>query len=195
MVLLSSFMHMAQTVVSDFRTWILLIWFWNIESIKRWFLPSENEKQRSLPYAFPSSFKNLSSLNFSGSGNTSGSMLTLQMFGTTCKYLTFKTKMFFFTPEFLFLVPFRQFLRFYRQIFSSCSFFIVVIPSMIVCWNVMTWRHDMTSKCDVKTWNDIITSEAPSSISSSISSRPRIWPTCHWLLRPKKNMETKKSYL
>ena len=74
----------------------------------------------------------------------------------------------FLTPEFLFLVPFRQFLRFYRQIFSSCSFFIVVISSLILSWNVMTWRHDMTSKCDVMAWNDIIsfiTSEAPSSIS------------------------------
>ena len=36
---------------------------------------------------------------------------------------------------------------------------------MIVFWKVMTWHHDMTSKCDVKAWNDIITSEAPSSIS------------------------------
>ena len=62
----------------------------------------------------------------------------------------------FFDPRVFILGVFCQFLRFYHQIFSSCSFF--------VCWNVITWRHDMTSECDVMVWNDIITSETPFSI-------------------------------
>ena len=86
---------------------------------------------------------------------------------TDCQ-LTFErsTGVFFDPQSFYFSCYFVNFWDFIVIKFSvAVHFFIVLISSIIVCWNVMTWGHDLTSTGDIMAWNDIITSEVPSSIS------------------------------
>ena len=89
-------------------------------------------------------------------GSCSSIYLQVKRKGSACDWMgLWSTGGLFFTPEFSFLVSFCQFLRFYRQIFSSWTFFYcrhLMYDCMFKC-------HDMTSKWDVMAWNDIITSE------------------------------------